>query len=104
MKGLNLNPRIRGLRASFRWLELEDGIKGSPMGRMKPPTVPELPPPVLRADELRRLFAVCEKDTGIDRRRAVALLRVLTDTGGRRADIGGLCRQHHAIEVCPGSY
>ena len=32
----------------FRWLVDEGEIRESPMARMKPPNIPETPPPVLR--------------------------------------------------------
>ncbi len=59
------------------------------MARMKPPTVPETPPPVIREDEIRKLLAVCER-TGFDERRDKAIILLLWDTGLRRAEIAGL--------------
>jgi integrase/recombinase XerD len=60
------------------------------MARMEPPKVEQRPPPVLREDELRRLVAVCEKDPTFEGRRDAATMRVLIDTGGRRAEVAGL--------------
>jgi GNAT superfamily N-acetyltransferase len=39
----------RSLQQVFRWLVNEDKIHDSPMARMRPPAVPDDPPPVLRA-------------------------------------------------------
>ena len=62
----------------------------SPMARMKPPRLPEEPPPVLREAELRRLVAACERDKTFDGRRDEAILRVFIDTGARRGEVLGL--------------
>ena len=64
-------------------------IKRSPMEKMKSPTVPEEPPPVITDDELRRLLHACE---GRDfyARRDTAIIRLLLDTGMRRAEIANL--------------
>jgi integrase len=59
------------------------------MERMKPPTVPEEPPPVLSEDDLRKLLRECEgKD--FYSRRDTAIVRLLLDTGMRRAEIANL--------------
>ena len=70
-------------RRYFEWL-VDDEIKRSPMEKMKSPTVPEEPPPVITDDELRRLLHACE---GRDfyARRDTAIIRLLLDTGMRRA-------------------
>ncbi|HSL76910.1 MAG TPA: phage integrase N-terminal SAM-like domain-containing protein, partial [Candidatus Limnocylindrales bacterium] len=54
--------RYRALRSFFGWLTEEGEITENPMARMKPPRLPEAPPPVLREAELRRLLEVCERD------------------------------------------
>src|SRR5581483_7989992 len=78
-----------GLRAFFVWLLEESEITASPMARIKPPQVPEEPPEVLSDDELRRLLKTCDgKD--FDSRRDMAILRLLIDTGLRRAELAGL--------------
>ena len=40
--------RFRGAQAFFGWALEEGEIRESPMARMKPPKLPETPPPVLR--------------------------------------------------------
>ncbi len=81
--------RYRSLQQFFRWLADEEEIPRSPMARMKPPAVPVQPPPVLGEEQLRRLLKACE-GTGFEERRDMALLRLLIDTGMRRAECAGL--------------
>jgi site-specific recombinase XerD len=80
--------RYRGLHAFYRWLEEEEDI-ASPMAKMKPPAVPDVPIPVLGEPQLRALFAVCAgKD--FDARRDTGLLMMLLDAGPRRAELLGM--------------
>ena len=81
--------RYRGLQQLFRWLEEEGEISVSPMTRMRPPTVPESPVPVLSDDALTRLLKTCAGRT-FEERRDQAILRLLLDTGMRRAEATGL--------------
>ncbi len=81
------NNRFRGLQAFFKWLEEEGELtQGNPMGKMKPPRVPEDPPDVLKEPELKRLLAACA-GPDFEARRDVALVRVFADTGGRLSEI-----------------
>ena len=57
---------------------------------MKPPRLPEEPPPVLREAELRALLAACERDKTFAGRRDEAVLRMFMDTGARRGEVLGL--------------
>jgi site-specific recombinase XerD len=82
--------RFRGCQAFFNWLVEEDELRQSPMARMKPPRLAETPVPVLRDAELRRLLDVCAKDRTFGGRRDEAMLRILMDSGVRRAEILGL--------------
>jgi site-specific recombinase XerD len=81
--------RYQGLRQFFGFLVEEGEITESPMARMKPPKVPETPPPVLTDDELRALLKASEGNT-FEQRRDTALLRVLIDTGARVSEIANL--------------
>ena len=72
------------------WLVEEGEVRAIPMERMRPPHVPEAPPPVLADDELKRLLATCERGTAFEDRRDAALIRVFIDTGARRAEVAGL--------------
>jgi integrase len=51
--------RYRSLRVFYGWLEAEGEIPVSPMARMRPPTVPDQPVPVVREDAFRRLLETC---------------------------------------------
>jgi site-specific recombinase XerD len=82
--------RFRGAQAFFGWALEEGEIRESPMARMKPPKLPETPPPVLREPELRAILAGCERDKTWLGRRDEAILRVFMDTGARRAEVLGL--------------
>jgi site-specific recombinase XerD len=81
--------RYRSLQQFFRWLVLDDEIPASPMAKMRPPSVPVQPPEVLAPDQLRALLRACEgKD--FEARRDTAIVRLLIDTGLRRAECAGL--------------
>lgn len=81
--------RFRSLQQFFKWLRDEGEVAESPMANMRAPLVPEQPPPVLRDDELKRLLKACEGQ-GFEERRDTAILRLLIDTGMRRAEAAGL--------------
>ena len=89
-KPATANNRFRGIQSFFKWLADEGEIPESPMARMKPPRVPDQPPPVLQEVELSALLATCEKGNSLEERRDHAILRVFIDTGARRAEISGL--------------
>ena len=82
--------RYRSLQAFFRWALEEELIALSPMERMKPPIVGELLAPMLNDDQLRALFRVCSEDHTFAGRRDEAIIRVLLDSGARRAEIAAL--------------
>lgn len=94
-KPATANNRYRGIQAFYKWLEEEGEVKASPMAKMKPPRVPETPPPVLREPELRALLATCEKPDTFENRRDLAILRIFIDTGARRAEVAGLRYNSH---------
>jgi site-specific recombinase XerD len=73
----------------YAWLEEEGEIAADPMVKMKPPRVPDQPAPVLNEEMLRRLLATCA-GRDFEARRDRALILLLLDTGGRRAEIGGM--------------
>jgi site-specific recombinase XerD len=88
-KPATASNRYRALRVLFGWLVEEGEVPDSPMAKMKPPSVPEVPVPVIAADDLRRLLAVCAgKD--FEARRDLAILSLFIDTGLRRAELAGL--------------
>jgi len=81
--------RFGGLRAYFRWAVEEGEIKESPMARMTPPKVPDQPPPILTETDIHRLFKTCS-GTSFEARRDAAIIRILLDTGVRRAELANL--------------
>lgn len=89
MKPATVSQRFRSLQQFFKWLALEGEVKTSPMVNMRPPHVPETPPPVLSEDELRRLLDTVKGQDYASRRDA-AILRLFIDTGMRRAELSGL--------------
>lgn len=84
-KASTANNRYRGLHAFYRWLEDEEELP-HPMRKLKPPSVPDRPVPVIGEQELQRLLAVCAgKD--FEARRDTALIMLLVDAGPRRAEL-----------------
>ena len=81
--------RYRSLRVFFNWLLSEEEITRSPMTKMSTPAIPEIPVPLLAAEQVRRLLATCAGTT-FDDRRDLAILRVLIDTGIRRTECADL--------------
>jgi site-specific recombinase XerD len=89
-KPATAHNRYRALRSFFNWLAGEGEVRESPMARMKPPKLPEAPPPVLRDSELKALLDACARDRSFYGRRDEAIVRCFIDTGARRAEILGL--------------
>ncbi len=81
--------RYRSLQQYFKWLVEEGEVKASPMAKTRPPKVPEQPPDVLSEAALARLLKACGGRT-FRARRDTALIRLLIDTGLRRAELGKL--------------
>lgn len=82
--------RFRGCQAFFVWCAEEGEVKTSPMAKMRPPRLPEAPPPVLTDTQLRKLLEACERDRTPMGRRDEAIIRMLVDTGIRRGELLGL--------------
>jgi site-specific recombinase XerD len=90
--------RYRSLQQLFRWLEDDGEISRSPMDKMRPPRVPEVPVPVLAEDQVRAILAGCATKTFEDLR-DTAILMLLYDTGGRLAETTNLAY----VENDPGA-
>jgi site-specific recombinase XerD len=89
MRPATLSQRFRSLQQFFKWLAAEGETEGSPMATMRPPQVPETPPPVLREAELRKLLDACA-GTDFEDRRDNAMIRLFLDSGMRRGELAGL--------------
>src|SRR5690625_205234 len=85
-KPATAHMRYRSIQQWFAWLIDEDEIDRDPMERMKPPTVPETPVPLLSTDQLRALLKACEGKDYADRRDA-AIVRLFVDTGMRLSEL-----------------
>jgi site-specific recombinase XerD len=89
MKPATVAQRYRSLQAFFKWAQSEGEVRDSPMANMRPPAVPDTPPPVLTSDELRALLKACE-GTDYESRRDAAIVRLFLDSGMRRGELAGL--------------
>lgn len=85
----NAHADYRGLHAYHSWLLAEGEIDTHPMDRMKPPHVPDQPPPVVAVDLMKRVLATCDGRDLISRRDE-AIIRLFFDTGARLSEIGNL--------------
>ncbi|MCA9880017.1 MAG: tyrosine-type recombinase/integrase [Thermomicrobiales bacterium] len=81
--------RYRALGTFFRWLVDEGEIPVSPMAKMRPPAVPETPPPVLSGAQLERFLKACS-GTDFASRRDLAVILLFLDSGMRLAELHGL--------------
>lgn len=89
-KPATANNRYRGCQAFFRWCVDEEIIEASPMAKMKPPKVPEVPVPVLRLEEIGALVKTAEGPKTFDDLRDAAILRIFYATGLRLAELSNL--------------
>lgn len=105
LKPASAANRYRSLQQFFRWLVEEGEVRESPMTRMKPPTIPETPPDVLRGEELKKLIDATTGQ-GFDERRDRAVILLLIDTGIRLGEIAGLSVEDidwdHEVAVVTG--
>jgi len=81
--------RYGALRQFFKWCQEEGEVTVSPMANVKPPTVPEVPVPVVADDDLRKLLKAAE-GSSFDQRRDTAILRLFIDCGLRLAEVTNL--------------
>ena len=89
--------RYQDLQQFFKWAVDEEEIDVSPMAKMTPPMLPEVPVPVLSDEELRALLATCAgKD--FDELRDQAILRLFIDAGMRVGELAGLEVAHIDID------
>jgi site-specific recombinase XerC len=84
-----VQTRYKCLKLFFAFLREEGEVAYDPMVNMRPPTVPEVPVPVLDLDQLAALLATCQGKDFVSRRDN-AIIRVFCDTGMRRGELAGL--------------
>jgi site-specific recombinase XerD len=84
-----VNNRHRSLRRFWDWLVAEGEITKNPMANIAAPVIPEQPVDVVDDDTLRKILKTCE-GSGLTERRDMAMIRMLIDTGMRRAELAGL--------------
>lgn len=85
-KPATANNRFRGIGSFFAWCEEEGEIVLSPMAKMKPPKVPEVPVDVVAEDDLRKMLKACDGKSMEDRR-DTAIIRLFVDTGMRLSEL-----------------
>lgn len=85
--------RYRSLHVFFHWLEDEGEITASPMARMRQPKVPVDSPPVMSDEAVAALLKACAGQ-GFLERRDTAVIRLMIDTGLRRAEVAGIEVKH----------
>ena len=93
----------RSLQQLFRWLDDEGEITDSPMAKMRPPHVPEVPVPIVDIADVRLLLNAC-KGSDFYARRDTAIIRLLFDCGVRASELLGLTvddvdLDHDAVHV-----
>ena len=96
-KAGTVSLRHVALKGYFRWLIDEGEIKVNPMERMKVPKVAQQPVEVLLPEQIAAILKACEGSDFYSRRDA-ALVRVLLDTGIRRAEAAGLTLQDVSLK------
>jgi integrase len=87
-----VNNRYRGLQQWFRWMADEDEIDYSPFAKLRPPTVPETPVPVVPVEQIRAVLATCRGRTFVNLRDE-AIIRLFCDTGIRVSEMAGLLKE-----------
>jgi site-specific recombinase XerD len=81
--------RFRSLQSFWKWAHEALGLEHNPMSGMEPPRVPEKLVPLLTLDQQRRLVHACVGQT-FDDARDEALVRLMLETGLRRAEAAGI--------------
>lgn len=79
-----------GMKRFTDWLVLEEEIAKSPMTGLKPPSLPEVPVPIVSEQTLSALVKACKGTRPMLDRRDEAIIRCLLDTGMRAAEIIGM--------------
>ena len=89
-KPTTIAARYRSVQQFFKWAADEGLVARSPMATMRPPKIPDTPPPAVRDDALAAVLKAVEADTSFTGRRDTAIPRVFIATGARLAEITNL--------------
>jgi site-specific recombinase XerC len=81
--------RFRSTSRFFTWLADTDEIKVSPMAKMHAPQVPEKMVPVIKGDDLKKLFKVV-LGSDFESRRDKAMISLFIDVGVRVGEMAGM--------------
>ena len=74
--------RYVGLRQFFKWAVDDEEIKVSPMANMGPPTIPDVPVPMVSDDDLKKLLKACEGNS-FEQLRDTAILSAYSSTAAQ---------------------
>jgi len=85
----SVHIRYRALQAFFKWAVSDGEIQVSRWSTCRRPLVPEQPVPVITPEQLAALLKACSGTAFADRR-DLAIVRLLIDTGCRRAELTNL--------------
>ena len=97
-----VSNRFRALQSLFGFVVAVGELDRSPLGGLTPPRVPEKAIPVLTFEDVCSLLATAS-GTGFDPRRDSAIVRMLFDTGMRRAELCGLTCHDIDMELAVAS-
>lgn len=81
--------RYNGLKAFLKWAVSDGQLAANPIDGIAPPKPEAKPVAVLAEDQIKSLLRVC-RGQGFEQIRDTALIRLLYDTGMRRAEAAGL--------------
>jgi site-specific recombinase XerD len=81
--------RYGALMQFFKWCVAEGEMPESPMRKMQPPSLPDIPVPVVSDSNLAKLLKTCE-GTSFEERRDAAILRLFIDGGLRLSEVANI--------------
>ena len=82
--------RYSGLKQFFEWYAGADNDFRSPMADIDPPFVPEVASRVFSIQDVKDIVAACGDGSSFMSKRNIAIVRMLFNTGSRRAEISRL--------------
>ena len=94
-----IHGHIRSLHRLFNWLQEEEIIIANPAKRIRLPRLPDLPPKAISVNDLRCMIETAKKQKSEwKRKRDVAILSFLADTGCRLNGLVGIKTEHVELE------